>query len=155
VNTFFSVYLGGDNNTPGEPRSAFPKDGAKVILVDADPFKQKLPYWGYRPDLSVTADISQWSAALVATIRDHLDGSNRPAARYRERFNRWQTKHEQLMERWSAEALAGQKNKPVSPRWFLYTISKILPNDSIILEEAVSHCFPSFTSEIAVGQALW
>ncbi|MFC1901972.1 thiamine pyrophosphate-dependent enzyme [Chloroflexota bacterium] len=124
---------------PWQPCSAFPKDGTKVILVDEDPFKQQLPYWGYRPDLSVTADVSQWLAALVVKIRERLNGSKQPAARYRERFQRWQTKHKQMMESWKAEAQAGRKNKPISPEWFLSTISKLLPEDSIILEESTSH----------------
>jgi len=127
--------------TPWEPCSAFPQVGTKVILVDADPLKQRLPYWGFRIDLSVTADIGQWLAALVATIRNRLHGSKQSASRYRERFERWQTKHEQLMEGWKAEAevLAKQHNKPLSPRCFLSTISKILPDNSIILEETITH----------------
>jgi acetolactate synthase-1/2/3 large subunit len=125
--------------TPWLPSSTFPKDGTKVILVDADPLKQLLPYWGYRLDLSVTADIGQWLAALVAIIRDRLHGPDQSAPHHWERFERWQTKHEQLMEIWQAEALAGQHNKPISPKWFLYTTSKIVPDDSIILEETITH----------------
>ena len=50
------------------------------------------------------------------------------ARRYRELYRR------------EAEAQAGkEKKKPVSPAWFLSTISKILPPDSIIFEEAVTH----------------
>lgn len=125
--------------TPWQRCSAFPKDGTKVILLDEDPLKQQLPYWGYRVDLLITADIGQWLAALVDIIRARIHESNRPGSYRQERFERWRTKHEQLMERWNKEALAGQRNKPIAPKWFLYAINKVLPNNSIILDETITH----------------
>jgi len=44
-----------------------------------------------------------------------------------------------LTERWKTEALAGQGSKPISTRWFLYTVGKILPGNSIVLQEAITH----------------
>jgi len=40
-----------------------------------------------------------------------------------------------MMEQWKGEALAGQKSRPISAKWFLYAAKEILPADSIILEE--------------------
>lgn len=125
--------------TPWQPCSAFPQDGTRVIMVDKDPLKQRLPYWGYRVDLSVTADIGKWLAALVNIISDRLQVANQSATLYRERFKKWQIKHEQLMKRWEEEALAGQHKKPISATWFLSTINKILPEDAIIIEETITH----------------
>ncbi len=125
--------------TPWQPCSAFPQNGARVIHLDEDPLKQQLPYWGYRIDLSLTADIGQWLTALVDIIRAHIHQSGHPGSRYQERFEQWQAKHEQLTKRWKSEALAGQKSKPISSRWFLYTVDKILPSNSIVLEETITH----------------
>ncbi len=125
--------------TPWHPCSAFPQNGAKVILLDEDPLKERLPYWGYRIDLSVTADIGQGLTALVDIIRARLHQSDHPGTHYQERFERWQTKHAQIVEQLKTEALAGQGNKPISPKWFLYTLNKILPSNSMVLQETITH----------------
>jgi acetolactate synthase-1/2/3 large subunit len=127
------------STTPWQPPSAFPQKDSRVILLDEDTLKERLPYWGYQIDLSITADIGQWLAALVDIIRTRLQQSDAPNSYYRERFERWRTKHEQLVERWKAEALVEQGHKPISIKWFLYMASKILPSDSFILAETATH----------------
>ncbi len=137
-------------STPWYPPSAFPTNSARVMVLDEDPLKEQIPYWGYRIDLSVTADIGQWLAALVDTIRTHLHQSDHPSPLYQERFERWQTKHEQLVEQWKTEALAGRGSKPISPKWFLYMLNKVLPSNSFILAEAITHMpfVPRYVAEL-------
>ncbi|MFC1980392.1 thiamine pyrophosphate-binding protein [Chloroflexota bacterium] len=125
--------------TPWYPPSAFPQNDAKVIFLDEDPLKEQLPYWGYRIDLSVTGDMEQCLAALVSTIRTHIHRSDYSGPHYRERRKRWRTKHEQLVEQWKTEALAGKRIKPISPKWFLYMVNQLLPSNSVIVYEAVTN----------------
>jgi len=40
---------------------------------------------------------------------------------------------------WKAEALAKKDSKPISPKWFLYKASGILPSNSYILAESSTH----------------
>lgn len=125
--------------TPWYPPTSFPRNGAKVILLDEAPLHERLPYWGYQVDLSLTADIGQGLAALVDTIRTHINAQGHTGSHYQERLKRWRLKHEQMVEQWEKEALAGQGNKPISSKWFFYTLNKVLPSDSIILEETILH----------------
>ena len=43
------------------------------------------------------------------------------------------------MEQRKTEAFGGQRNKPISPKWFLYMLNKVLPRDSVILQETITH----------------
>lgn len=127
------------SNTPWHPPSTFPPGEAKVILLDDNSFKEQMPYWGYRIDLSITADIAQSLTKLVDAVRIQSGQANRSGINRQERFEYWRTKHEQVMRKSESEACADQKNKPISTRWFLYLTNKLLPENSIILSEAVSH----------------
>ncbi|MFC1916259.1 thiamine pyrophosphate-dependent enzyme [Chloroflexota bacterium] len=125
--------------TPWQPPSAFPRSAKKVILLDEEPLKERLPYWGYRIDLPIAADTGQWLTALVDTINTRLSKSGNIASHYRERFERWQAKHQQLRKKWEEAALAKQRNKPISPEWLFYTANKVLPSNSFILAETATH----------------
>ena len=125
--------------TPWQPASAFPKKGAKAVLLDGDTVKERLPYWGYQVDLSVTADVSQWLSALLDIIRTRVSQSARPGSPYRKRTEQWQAKHDQLTESWKTEALSRKDSQPISPRWFLYKANEILPAHSYILTETATH----------------
>ena len=133
-----TVFIVG-GTTPWYPPSAFPRNGARIILLDEAPLHEKLPYWGYHVDLSLTADIGQGLASLVDIIRTKVHKQGRPAPRYRERLEYWRSKHGQMVEQWETEALAGQENKPISSKWFFHMVNKVLPGDSIILDEVVLH----------------
>jgi len=125
--------------TPWQPASAFPRKGSKAILLDGDTQKDRLPYWGYQFDLSITADISQWLSALLDLIRTRVGPSARPDSPYKKRAEQWRAKHEQLIENWKTEALSRKDSQPISPRWFLYKANDILPAHSYILTETATH----------------
>jgi len=125
--------------TPWQPASAFPKKGAKAILLDEDTQKDRLPYWGYQFDLSITADISRWLSALLDTVRSRVGQSARSDSPGRKRGEQWRAKHEQLMENWKAEALSRKDSQPISPRWLLHKANEILPANSYILTETATH----------------
>lgn len=131
------LVIGG--SSPWQPPSAFPQNNTQVILVDEDPLRAQLPYFGYRIDSLISADLGQWLAALIDTVRNYISKAGQPGSVYQSRLQQWQARHQQLTEQWKAEALAGQESKPISPRWFFYIINKLLPNDSIVLEETITH----------------
>jgi acetolactate synthase-1/2/3 large subunit len=122
--------------TPWQPPSAFPQNRAKVILLDQDPLKDQLPYWGYHVDLWINGDIGSSLTSLVDIVRT---STKRPNPYHPERLNRWRLKHEQLKKKWEQEALAAKTNKPISIKWFLYMADKLLPNNSFILAETATH----------------
>lgn len=125
--------------TPWQPPSAFPRTNAKAILLDEDTLKERLPYWGYQPSLSISSDIGEWLAALVDIIRARIGQSASPDSIYRKRADRWRSKHDQLVADRKAEAFAGKDSKPLSPSWFLYRADEILPDNAYILAETATH----------------
>ena len=125
--------------TPWYPPSAFPRNGARVILLDEDPAKAQLPYWGYPVDLSIEADIGHSLAALVDRLRDHRQGGIKEGVGDRKSLEQWRYRRRQMAEGWEREALAGKNKKPISPKWFLYLLNKVMPGDAIIVEENITH----------------
>lgn len=122
--------------TPWQPPSAFPREGTRAILLDEDTLKDRLPYWGYQLDLSVTAEIGPWLTALIEILRSRI---GRSGDLYRERSEAWKKKHIQLTANWEAEAIGLKDHQPISPRWFLYQAAQILPEDAYILAELSTH----------------
>jgi len=125
--------------TPWYPPSAGPKDDARVIMLDEAPLHEKLPFWGYRADISITGDVASTLASLVDIIRVEIGGRKRAAPVYRERLEHWREKHDELMARMEKEALAVENNRPIATRWFCYAAKKTLPADAIILDETIVH----------------
>jgi acetolactate synthase-1/2/3 large subunit len=122
--------------TPWQPPSAFPQSQAKVVLIDEDPLKERLPYWGYHVDLWINGHIGRSLASLVDIVRTRMKGAG---PHHPERLSRWKLKHQQLKKKWEDEALVRKTNKPISIRWFLYVADKLLPEDSFILAESATH----------------
>jgi len=138
--------------TPWYPPSAFPKKQAKVILLDEAPWHENPPYWGYQTDLSITADLEQGLAALVKTVREEMGKQKLTASANAERLNYWHEKHEEILTRWTEEAEAEKDKKPISPLWFLHTARKVLPDNSIILDETLTHT--RFVHQYMVSKSL-
>jgi len=132
------VFIVGGTN-PWPTASAFPKDNTEVILLDQTPLNERQPYWGYRIDLLLTGDIGRGLSALVDIIRPHTLTPGPHSSRRQARFERWRAKHEQLAAIWETEALAAQGSKPIAPKWFLYTVNRLLPHNALILQETVTH----------------
>lgn len=125
--------------TPWQPPSAFPRKGTRTILLDQDTLKERLPYWGYQIDVSITANPSEWLTALVDLLRVRVAASPGAEALCHKRTEHWRARHEAMVQNWKAEALAGKDSNPISPKWFLYKANEVLPDNAYILAEATTH----------------
>lgn len=126
--------------TPWYPPSVCRRPDVKIIWLDEAPLHENLPYWGYQCDISLTVDIERGLSGLVDTIRrlPGLSGGKQPSNQ--ERLEHWRIKHDNMLQSWEAEALAGQQQEqPLSSKWFLYLADKVLPRNSIILDETMMH----------------
>jgi len=123
--------------TPWYPPAAFPGKGARVILLDEDPLKTRLPSWGYRVDMKLGGDIELVLDSLTRTVKASLDSSDR--SRYQARLPKWQRKHKQMVREWSEVALADEKSGRFTARWLLYQANKLLPENRLIVDETVMH----------------
>jgi acetolactate synthase-1/2/3 large subunit len=122
---------------PWYPPPLGKQSNAKVILLDETPLHENLPYWGYPVDIALAADIEQGLTALIDRVKKELSIQKRTDQTYRERFERWQARHKKLLDGWEAEAMAEQKNSPISSKWFLHEARQIFPIHSIIVDETI------------------
>jgi acetolactate synthase-1/2/3 large subunit len=134
---------------PWYPPSAGPGDKAKIILLAEDTRHERWPYWNYRADFTINADITATLAALVKTIRAEKARQKTPDKIYRERLARWRQKHDGMIASMAKEALAVRGNKPIAARWFFHAARKAFPADAIILDETIlyTHLLHQYVAE--------
>jgi len=125
--------------TPWQPETVFPNDDARLIFLDENPYQDRLPYWGYQMDHLFYANIASWLDSLLAVIRDRVKKADGRSQRYSKRYRKWQTRHEGLMADWQAGLQMERGNRPISAKWFLHTARYVLPEDSLILNETLTH----------------
>ncbi len=125
--------------TPWYPPSAGPGNNARIIMIDEAPLHERLPYWGYRADLIISADIGKTLGSLVNIIRSDTTGQKQLASTNRERLENWRAKHDAMRAVWEEEALTGREDSPINSKWFLHVARKMLPDNAIILDETLTH----------------
>ncbi len=125
--------------TPWYPPSAGPGNDARIIMIDEAPLHERLPYWGYRADLTISADIGKTLESLVNLIRSDTTGQKQTASTNQDRLENWRAKHDTMVAAWEEEALAGRENSPIDSKWFLHVAKKTLPDNAIILDETLTH----------------
>jgi len=124
---------------PWYPPSSFPGKNTKVICLDETPMNERLPFWGLKSDLLLTADISQSLSSLIDMIRTKIDATGPTGSDYRQRFEQVKNSHNKMMGQLTEQAMAEKNKKPLSARWFFHTIGKTMPVESIIVDETISH----------------
>jgi len=72
-------------------------------------------------------------------VREKINESGSTGSNYQERFERLRNSHNKMVEKWKDDALADKNKKSVSPKWFFHTLNKMLPTDSIIVEETITY----------------
>ena len=124
---------------PWHPASAGPGAKTKIVVLDENPIRTQLPYWGYRMDLGLIGEIQVSLKILLEHLQKRVS-SNDPILL--ERATRWRTNYESRRETWKKEALAQQDRKPVDTRWAVYELNQALPPDAMVIEETITHRLP-------------
>ena len=125
--------------TPWFPPSAYPKNDARVIVIDEDPSRLLLPYHGYKSDFSIAGDIAQSLTRLIDAVRDCKEDVANSSSIYRERMERYKSEHDRMVEQLTVEAQAEKSGKQISSRWFHYLANKALPANAIHIVETITH----------------
>jgi acetolactate synthase-1/2/3 large subunit len=125
-----------DIDIPYVPSIARPMPEAKIIHIDIDPAKQRLPTWEFPVDRLIQADSSKAIPLLSEMIRERLTTEHQ--ARFQARFQQLQSEHQQHQDEWQRLAIDKAAQKPVSPEWLCRCINEAIDENTIVLEEAVS-----------------
>ncbi|HEY6992629.1 MAG TPA: thiamine pyrophosphate-binding protein [Xanthobacteraceae bacterium] len=120
---------------PWHPASMGPSAGARVAVLDENPLRGDLPFWGYQADLCLPGSIESSLARLLKRLhaRGHKPDQVRSAF-----AERWNGLHRDRTRVEREEALACRSQQPMDPRWVLHELNQVLPADAILVEETIT-----------------
>ncbi|MBI4255562.1 MAG: acetolactate synthase, partial [Candidatus Rokubacteria bacterium] len=119
---------------PWHPPSAAPGPGTTVVVLDEDPFRADLPFWGYRADLAITGDVEGSLALLVERVRRTLAPGTRA-----DRVERWRARHDAARRALREQARASGTRKTIDTRWVVHELNEVLPPDAVVVDETITH----------------
>jgi acetolactate synthase-1/2/3 large subunit len=117
------------------PGSIRGKTEAKIVFMDLDPIQVKYPTYGYPADQLVKADSSVAVPQLVELVK--AEKLNR--ALVQARGERWAAEHSRIREELKTKALAVKDENPIDPRWLCYCIDQVIDEDTVIVNETITH----------------
>ncbi len=126
-----------DIDIPYVPSIARPGPEAKIIHIDIDPVKQKIPMWEFPVDEIIQADSSKAIPVLSEMIRQGLKPEQK--VHIQARFQKFQKEHQQQQDEWRKLATENSEKKPVSAEWLCYCINEAIDENTIVMEEAVTN----------------
>lgn len=121
---------------PWHPASKGPGPEAKVAVLDENPLRAELPYWGYKVDLCLTGEFQSSLERLLESLKKRR---SRGGADLAERAEKWKSRSEERRRQWREEALSLKAKKPIDTRWVTYELSQVLPPDAMVVEETITH----------------
>jgi acetolactate synthase-1/2/3 large subunit len=121
---------------PWHPPSAGPKNGAQVVVLDENPLRPELPYWGYQVDLCVTGSVESSLHQILERVKKRINGRDASRA---QSLDHWAKRHQEQARAWREEVLACKDERPLDMRWILYEINEVLPANAIVVEETITH----------------
>src|SRR6476620_11039176 len=88
---------------PWHPASITPAPGATVALLDENPFRHDMPYYGYQADLCLTGEIESSLESLLAALKKKVSAGDPSRKQRAEELGR---KNNAQRKTWSDEAIA-------------------------------------------------
>ena len=121
---------------PWHPASITPSPGAKVAMLDENPLRAEIPYYGYQCDLCLTGEIETSLEHLLASLKKRVSKGDASRARRAEDLK---AKNDARRKKWRADAMELANQKPMDTRWVAHELSQVLPADAMVVEETITH----------------
>ncbi|MEZ4523070.1 MAG: thiamine pyrophosphate-requiring protein [Thermomicrobiales bacterium] len=127
-----------DHDIPYIPTIANPRPDARVIQIDIDPVKERIPLWTYPVDLPIKADSAKALRDIAALASDTLDNARREEIDRRRR--KLAERHERLRDDWQAQARSDGDGSDITPAWLGYCLNELAAGDDdiIVVDEMVT-----------------
>ncbi len=126
-----------DTDVPYIPALVRPAPDAKIVQIDIDPLKQDIPLWGFPVDVPILADSAQALPELALAAKALLDDTHREhIARRRAAAAQ---RHTFLEDHRRSIAEEKKGRQPIAVEWLCHCLDRVLPQDSIILNETVTN----------------
>jgi len=121
---------------PWHPASVTPGSGATVAILDENPLRHDMPYYGYQADLCLSGEIESSLEQLLAALKKKVSASDSSRQQRAEEIGK---KNNAQRKAWRDEAQALANQKPMDTRWVAHEISQVLPADAMVVEETITH----------------
>src|SRR4029434_5352561 len=121
---------------PWHPASVTPSPGATVAILDENPLRHDMPYYGYQADLCLTGEIESSLEHLLAALKKKVSAGDSLRKQRAEEIGK---KNNAQRKAWRDEALALANEKPMDTRWVAHEISQVMPADAMVVEETITH----------------
>jgi acetolactate synthase-1/2/3 large subunit len=128
-----------DSPTPWHPASAGPGEGCTIIDFSPNPERHLRAYNGYRIDMSVRGPLGPSIGALASAVRALEPRNGAGTARFEQRDAALQEMHREQRRRWDDEAVAAKDESPIDPRYAMYVLNEVIPDDALLVYELISH----------------
>jgi acetolactate synthase-1/2/3 large subunit len=119
---------------PWHPASRGPAAGARVAVLDENPLRGDLPFWGYQADLCLPGSVETSLARLLKRLKSRAK-SNGSRAAFAERCK---SRHAERRRVEQEAATACRDQQPMDPRWVLRELNEMLPAQAIVVEETIT-----------------
>jgi acetolactate synthase-1/2/3 large subunit len=105
-------------------------------VLDENPHRAELPYYGYQIDLCLAGEVESSLEHLLAALKKRVSKDDPARSR---RAADLKTKNDARRKKWREEAQALANQKPMDTRWVAHEISQVLPADAMVVEETITH----------------
>ncbi len=119
---------------PWNPQRTSPPPKTKVLFIDNQAPYQQYPFWNYRADVIVAADVVLALEALVERVKAKKGAS---AARF-DCLQKWNGTQNQSPALWDRHAQQFRDKKPIDAHWLCHAINEWLPPDAIVVMEIIT-----------------
>ena len=128
-----------DTDVPWEPpnRNVL-RDGVKIAHLERDPLFTGIPGWGFPADLPVSGCSEVSLPALIAIIRNKMNGESVSQAKLDQRRKQTETEHQAMIREMDASVEAVKNQTPIHPYWLSRCIGDAMDDQTIIANETIT-----------------
>ena len=120
---------------PWYPSRSGPSQGT-VVVMNESTVKEQMAYQNLQADMYVEGDIPSTLQLLIETLQS---GRSFDRTRVESRRARWEEEHNKAHEGYRAAAAASESQTPTDPVWLCAALNETMPQDTIYVEETISH----------------
>ena len=121
---------------PWHPASVTPGAGATVAILDENPLRHDMPYYGYQADLCLSGEVESSLEQLLVALKKKVSAGD---SSRKQRADELGKKNNAQRKAWRDEAAALANEKPMDTRWVAHEISQVMPADAMVVEETITH----------------
>lgn len=129
------LFLVVGSSVPWYPPNAGPSDGT-VVVIDENPIKGYMTYQNLQADHYLEGNVAASLGLLVETLK--AQGPCESSS-LQERRRRWESEHNRIFDGYRSAAMAAKDEQPIDPAWLCATISEVMPENAIYVEETITH----------------